>query len=63
MIAFIREIRAMNKRAPEDTTTPRVRSQPLSDLDAARTWLADRDDCTGQGRRAVRPQAGFEETR
>ena len=47
MIAFIREVRAMNKRALGDTTTPRVRSQPLSDLDAARAWLARRDDCTG----------------
>lgn len=47
MIAFIREIRAMDKRALGDTTTPRVRSQPLSDLDAARAWLARRDDCTG----------------
>ena len=34
MISFIREVRAMNKRALGDTTTPRVRSQPLSDLDA-----------------------------
>jgi carboxymethylenebutenolidase len=48
MIAFIREIRAMDKRAPGDTTTPRVKSQPLSDLDAARAWLAQRDDCTGK---------------
>jgi|SRR5215207_2237759 len=48
MMAFIREIRAMNKRALDDRTTPRVKSQPLSDLDAARTWLAERDDCTGK---------------
>jgi carboxymethylenebutenolidase len=48
MIAFTREFRAMNKRALGDTTTPRVRSQPLSDLDAAREWLARRDDCTGK---------------
>ena len=34
MIAFIREIKAMNKRALGDTITPRVKSQPLSDLDA-----------------------------
>lgn len=47
MISFIREIRAMDKRALGDTTTPRVKSQPLSDLDATRTWLAERDDCTG----------------
>lgn len=48
MIAFIREIRAMDKRTLGDTTTPRVRSQPLSDLDAARAWLARRDDCTAK---------------
>ena len=48
MIAFIREVRAMDKRALGDTTTPRVRSQPLSDLDAARAWLAQRADCTGR---------------
>ena len=48
MISFIREVRAMNKRALGDTTTPRVRSQPLSDLDAARAWLAQRNDCTGK---------------
>src|SRR5437764_5058243 len=48
MISFIREVRAMDKRALGDTTTPRVKSQPLSDLDAARTWLAERDDCTGR---------------
>lgn len=48
IISFMREVRAMNKRAPGDTTTPRVRSQPLSDLDAARAWLAQRDDCTGK---------------
>jgi carboxymethylenebutenolidase len=48
MIAFIREVREMDKRVLGDTTTPRVRSQPLSDLDAARAWLAERDDCTGR---------------
>jgi carboxymethylenebutenolidase len=48
MIAFIREIRAMNKRALGDTSSPRVKSQPLGDLDAARDWLARRDDCTGK---------------
>ena len=48
MISFIREVRAMDKRSLGDTTTPRVRSQPLSDLDAARAWLARRDDCTGR---------------
>jgi carboxymethylenebutenolidase len=48
MIAFIREVRAMNNRAVGDTATARVRSQPLSDLDAARDWLARRDDCTGK---------------
>src|SRR5512142_2085544 len=47
-VAFIREIRAMNRRALGDTTSPRVKSQPLSDLDAAREWLARRDDCTGK---------------
>jgi hypothetical protein len=44
MIAFIREARAMNRRVLGDTTSPRAKSQPLSDLDAARDWLADRDD-------------------
>jgi carboxymethylenebutenolidase len=48
MIAFIREVRAMNNRAVGDTATARVRSQPLSDLDAARAWVARRDDCTGK---------------
>ena len=48
ILSFLREVRAMNKRAPGDTTTPRVRSQPLSDLDAARDWLAGRDACTGR---------------
>ena len=48
MIGFLREVRAMDKRGLGDTTTPRVRSQPLSDLDAARAWLAAQDDCTGQ---------------
>jgi carboxymethylenebutenolidase len=46
MIAFVREVRAMNRRPEGDTTSPRVRSQPLSDLDAARDWLVRRDDCT-----------------
>ena len=44
MIAFIREIGAMNKRTLGDTTNRRVRSQPLSDLDAARDWLAQREE-------------------
>jgi carboxymethylenebutenolidase len=35
MVAFMREVRAMNKRALGDRTTPRVPSQPLSDVDAA----------------------------
>ena len=48
MIAFIREIRQMDKRQLGDTTSPRVRSQPLGDLDAARAWLGERDDCTGK---------------
>ena len=48
MIAFVREVRAMNKRTLGDTTSPRVRSQPLSDLDTARAWLAHQDDCTGK---------------
>ena len=48
MISFIRELRAMDKRALGDTTTPRVKSQPLSDLDAARSWLAERNECTGR---------------
>lgn len=48
MIAFIREIRAMNKVSLEDTTSPRVPSRPLSDLDAARAWLIERGDCTGR---------------
>jgi carboxymethylenebutenolidase len=42
MISMFREARAMNKRALGDTATPRVRSQPLSDL------LARRHDCTGK---------------
>ena len=48
MIAFVREIRAMNKVRLDDQTSPRVRSQPLSDLDAARAWLAERPDCSGR---------------
>ena len=48
MVSFLREIRAMDKRALGDTTTPRVQSRPLSDLDASRAWLAGRDDCTGK---------------
>ena len=48
MIAFVREVRAMNKVDLHDTTSPRVPSRPLSDLDAARTWLIERDDCTGR---------------
>jgi carboxymethylenebutenolidase len=48
MLAFIREIRAMNKVSVQDRTSPRVPSRPLSDLDAARAWLAQRDDCTGR---------------
>src|SRR3954451_8424168 len=48
MVAFMREIRAMNKVSVQDKTSPRVRSQPLSDLDAARAWLIERDDCTGR---------------
>jgi carboxymethylenebutenolidase len=48
MISFIREIRAMDKRAVGDTKTPRVKSQPLSDLDAARAWLSRRDECAGK---------------
>jgi carboxymethylenebutenolidase len=48
MIAFIREIRAMNKVSVQDRTSPRVPSRPLSDLDAARAWLIGRRDCTGK---------------
>jgi carboxymethylenebutenolidase len=48
MLAFIREVRAMNKVSVQDRTSPRVPSRPLSDLDAARAWLAQRDDCTGR---------------
>jgi carboxymethylenebutenolidase len=48
MIAFIREIATMNEVSVEDTTSPRVRSQPVSDLDAARAWLIERSDCTGR---------------
>jgi carboxymethylenebutenolidase len=48
MIAFVREIRAMNKVSVDDKTSPRVPSRPLSDLDAARAWLAGRSDCTGR---------------
>ncbi len=40
----------MNKRAVGDTTAPRVRSQPLSDLDAARAWLARAGRLHGQDR-------------
>ena len=64
MISFIREVRAMDKRALGDTTTPRVKSQPLSDLDAARSWLAERKGMHGQDRgdwvlpgRRLRPHA------
>jgi len=48
MIAFIREIRTMNKVSVQDGTSPRVPSRPLSDLDAARAWLTERGDCTGK---------------
>jgi carboxymethylenebutenolidase len=48
MLAFIREVRAMDKVSLDDTTSPRVKSQPLSDLDAARSWLAERPDCSGR---------------
>src|SRR5579864_3212085 len=39
VVAFIREIRDMNKMSLQDTTSPRVPSRPLSDLDAAHAWL------------------------
>lgn len=48
MLAFLREIRAMNKVSVQDTTSPRVPSRPVTDLDAARAWLIARDDCTGK---------------
>ena len=48
MIAFIREIRAMNRVRLDDKDSPRVKSQPLSDLDTARVWLAERADCAGR---------------
>ena len=48
MLAFIGEIRAMNKVSVDDRTSPRVRSRPLGDLDSARAWLLERDDCTGK---------------
>jgi carboxymethylenebutenolidase len=48
MLAFIREIRVMDKVSLDDKTSPRVKSQPLSDLDAAQAWLAERADCTGK---------------
>jgi carboxymethylenebutenolidase len=48
MFAFIREVRAMDKVSLDDTTSPRVRSRPLTDLDAARAWLAERPNCTGR---------------
>ena len=48
MIAFIREIRTMNKVSVQDGTSPRVPSRPLSDLDAARAWVTERGDCTGK---------------
>jgi len=31
-----------------DTTSPRVPSRPLSELDAARAWMMERGDCTGK---------------
>jgi dienelactone hydrolase len=43
-----RGYRAMNKRVLGDRTTRRVKSQPLSDLDAARSWTAERKDCTAR---------------
>ena len=48
MIAFMREIRAMNKVSVHDTTSPRVPSRPLSELDGARggSW----SEATAQGR-------------
>lgn len=48
MLAFIREIRAMNKVSVHDRASPRVPSRPLGDLDAARAWLAQCGDCTGR---------------
>jgi carboxymethylenebutenolidase len=48
MLAFVREVRAMNAVSVEDRTSPRVRSRPLADLDAARSWLLEREDCTGR---------------
>jgi carboxymethylenebutenolidase len=48
MVAFIREIRAMNKVSLDDTSSPRVPSRPLSDLDTTRDWLIERNDCTGR---------------
>ena len=41
MLSFMREIRAMDRRALGDTATPRVKSRPLSDLDAARACWPD----------------------
>ena len=48
MIAFIREIRTMNKVNLQDRTSPRVPSRPISDLDAAHAWLTEHRDCTGR---------------
>jgi carboxymethylenebutenolidase len=48
MLAFVREIRAMNQVEVGDRTSPRVQSRPLDDLDAARAWLLARDECTGR---------------
>jgi carboxymethylenebutenolidase len=38
----------MNRVRLDDKTSPRAKSQPLSDLDAARAWLAERADCSGR---------------
>ena len=48
LFSFVREMRAMDKVSLQDKTSPRVPSRPLTDLDAARSMLLERADCTAK---------------